>query len=244
MKKINLSEKIGIIDLSKNFVFSFDYIPKGDDNLHNSDFEFKLTLGPNALKISNVLPSKIYKTKVAKEYILKRIRKHAKELQFLNDSLLIIGNEVFKLRDGEESEDIKDFFKKDGETFILTDEYELVEEADIRFIKRYNPKNDEGGCIRPIEIKLLENKTIVAGSQHYFQKKDSPFDTNKANSYQIIVSNNGQMITLKAAKNGIFETIKTLSFSQGAGRAEIILEVDGNMDLRNLQFSFLKSHVE
>lgn len=244
MKKFNLSEKIGVIDFSKNFVLSFDYLPREGDGFDYSDFEFKLSFGPNALKISNVLPSKIYKTKASKEYILKRVGRHANELTFLSDSLLIIGAVVYKLHAGEVSSQIKDFFKKGNETFVLTDEYELIEENETRFIKRYNPTNSEGSYLRPTEVKLLEGKTVVAGSQSYFQKEDSPFDTSKANSYQIVVSNNGQTITLKALKNGIFETIKTLSFSQGVERAEIILEVDGNMDLRNLQFSFLKSHVE
>ena len=244
MKKFNLSEKIGVIDLSKNFVLSFDYLPQEGDIFDYSDFEFKLSFGPNALKISNVLPSQSSKTKVAKEYSLKRVRSGINELMVLGDEVKIIGNEVYKLLTNENPEEIRDFFKQDDKTFVLTDEYELVVDGNTRFIKRNNVKNSEGMYIRPAIVRLLDDKTTVPDSKTYFKSERSPFDTNKANSYQIIVSDCGKTVTIKSLKNGIFEKIKTLSFSQGVERGEAILEIDPKMSLRNLQFSFLKSHVE
>lgn len=230
MKKLNLSKKLGIIDFSKSFVFSFDYYPREDEGIDSTDFELKLILGENAIKISNVLPSKIYTSKASNEYIIRKVRKNSNKTSFLGDELHIINDKVYKTIEGKNC--------------IPLSEYELIKDERGYLVKRNNPKNDCGQYIRPAEIKLFENDLIVQGSQEYFYSEDSPFDTNKAKTFQFVVSNNGQTITINGKNDGNFKKIKTLSFSRGIERGEIALEIDNKMDLRNLQFSFLKSDIK
>lgn len=229
MKKLSLNEHLGEVDLSKTFVFSFDYFPLEKEGLDSTDFELKLIIGDNALKITNVLPSKGYISKVSDDYIIKKLRKDIKKVSFFGDELFINEDKIVKKVDGR---------------YTLTNEYELIKEGDTSSIKRFNSKNDEGYYVRPVEVKLFQNGVAVRNSREYFYSSDSPFDASKPQSYQLIVSNNAREVTIRAKKDEIFKKIKTLSFSQGVERGEIALEIDANMDLRNLQFSFFELNVE
>ena len=147
MKKLSLSEKLGVINFSKPLIFTFDYHPQVVESLDSTDFEFKLMLGENALKITNVLPSKHFTSKASDEYIIRKVRKNSKKVSLFGEELHIIDEKVYKLTDSN--------------TLKLAVDCELITTERGLAIKRKNLKNAQGQYIRPTEIKLYEPGTFT-----------------------------------------------------------------------------------
>lgn len=244
------------VNLSKGeFIFIFDYIAiEKDTEKTLEETNFHLIFGienrdnpssSTTFKITNTSASetgKGYRFNEDINYTLKK-KTQLVEDTFFNDELYFFDGEPYKLLSSDDK--VADNFKiVNGKTYIKTPKYSLVTFNNASYIKRLNEVNSQGHSIRPMEVRWTS--TTDAPEIEYYVDKYNIFDANLSHTYKIVVGESGKVINLwHQNKDGIFENIKTFSFTNSMENAFITLKINEELKdrLSNLRFSFFESDV-
>ena len=226
---------------NKDFVFTFDVAGK----VHRDfNLKFKVSKGTivNEFSINNNFTSYTLKSGISPNFsaVKKKISDTTVTINFFDDELIIYEGEVYKQFDGESQSEIKRFYRKDEKLYVKTDLYSFSDE----YIIRKNPQIKEGEYLRPVMVK----KTFKNGSQEtnqteHFDTLDNPVNSNENKTYRIIVSDDACLISFLIKEGEAFKTIKNFTYptTQVISEGTITLEIDNDMELSNLYFSFFKA---
>lgn len=234
------------VELSSDFIFSFDWVPTDPNSLNGTDFDLKFLVESsdstksNGFKITNI-PSQ-YTVKESLEYSLKQCNRASDEfLTYYDDNLAIFNNNVYSELKTTDTSNVKNFYNINDKVYVLTDKYSFKTNSS-NYIKRFNDKNSKGYYIRPSEVKKFENNNVT--ETNYYTDSNNKFDASIAKTFRIIVSNKAQYISIWVKENGKFEQIKTFSYLNTIEKGFIKLTIDSDMNLSNLCFTFLEADVK
>lgn len=238
MKKYISNPEIGEIDFKRDFTFEFSTIIKENPTLDDTDFELNFSIGSdnkyNAFMISNILGNP-YRSKDSKEFTLKNTTKDG---DYLSDHIIFVNGKPYKNLTFETEKDIKNYYILDGVTYVLTSKYEIYP-SDTKYIRRWNDKNENGIYVRP--AKITQSSNGVKDEISYFADEKNIFDTNYTRRFRISVTDNGKLITLWGLKAEKLSEIKTFRFTNSIDKGKVKLNLDANMVLSDLRFSFFEA---
>jgi hypothetical protein len=234
------------VELSSDFIFSFDWAPTDPTSLNGTDFDLKFLVESedstksNGFKISNI-PSQ-YKVKDSLKYSLKLCNKDIDNfLNYYDDELAIFDNKVYSELKSTNTSNVQNFYAVNNKIYVLTDKYKFENDSS-NYIKRFNDKNSKGYYIRPSEVKKFENNSV--SETQYYTDSNNKFDASISKTFRIIVSNKAQYISIWIKENGKFEQIKTFSYLNMIEKGFIKLILDSDMELSNLCFTFLEADIK
>ena len=227
------------------FMFTFDVKNKNttlDGSNFNLVFEIKNSNVYNKFKLTNTshyLNTEGYLFNKSNEYILKKINSDYSPMTFFYDKIIFLNKKPLKLLDSSDT-NASDYIVIDGETYIASDKYSVIQLDSKTYLKRKNALNN-GLPIRPIELQLSESNSSNGTRVEYFVDNENIFDSNIPQTYRIIVADKGQLISLWQKRGNQFEKIRTFSYTNVMEKAEIYFSVDDSMILSNLKFGFFQS---
>lgn len=221
--------------LDKDFIFTFDI-----EGEKHRDFYIKFNVlneKSNGFIVSNIISG--YRTKESPTYIKKIVSELSEIINFFDDELLIVNSEIYKKYNNESAASIQNFIRKDGKLYIKTDLYSLCD----GYIIRKNPQLDNDTYLRPVVLKTTQNNTAVTKKTIYFDTIENPVNSNVTKTYRIIVSNKACLISFWVKQGDSFKLIKNFTYpaTQEISEGKISLEIDSDMVLSNLHFSFFEA---
>lgn len=225
---------------NKNFIFTFDVI----GSTHR-DFNLKFKVSDenivNEFLISNNLNNS-YAVKSGISHfsaVKKKISNTSRDNNFFNDTILINKKEIYKQFSGEHPSEIKGFCYKDKKLYVKTDLYTIENE----YIVRKNPQLKENLYLRPVLVEKTYRKNLRKNTQtEYFDTLQNPINSNENKTYRIIVSDGGRLISFLIKEGTSFKIIKNFTYpTDKISEGLITLELDNNMKLSDLHFSFFKA---
>ena len=231
---------------NKDFIFTFDV---AGSKHRNFNLSFKINDNKtclNKFSIRNDLDNFHNDNYITDDFskVKKVIVNTNKPINFFKDVLVIYDKEVYKQISGESRSEIKGFYRKDEKLYIKTDLYSYSIENGKPIISRKNPQLPNGEYLRPVAIVKsyqLENK--INEVIEYFDTLDNPINSNENKTYRIIVSDRACLISLLIKEGEAFRAIKNFTYppTQVIDEGTITLEIDDNMELSNLHFSFFEA---
>lgn len=224
-----------LVFLEKDFIFTFDV-----EGEKHRDFLIKFNVlndKSNGFVVSNVING--YRTKESSEYVKKSVNDFSEVINFFGDELIVVNNIVYKSYNNESADEIKDYIRKDNKLFIKSDLYSI----DDSYIIRKNPQIDNDTYLRPVIVKTLQNGSTISKKTIYFDTLENPVNSNKTKTYRIIVSDKSCLISFWVKENNSFRLIKNFTYpaTQEISEGKISLEIDSDMKLANLHFSFFEA---
>ena len=228
------------IRFDKDFIFTFDVEGK-----EHRDFDLKFKVGDtiyNEFTISNNLNTTYtIKSGISPDFsaVKKKISNIDEVIKFFNDDIIIYNGEAYKKFNSESQHEIKGFYRKDDVLYIKTDLYSF----ENSYIIRKSPELKENVYLRPVMVKKTFKNSAEQTQTNYFDTLDNPVNSNESKTYRIIVSDNACLISFLVKEKDSFRVIKNFTYptTQEISEGKITLEVDNDMKLSNLHFSFFKA---
>lgn len=228
-------------DSDKNFVFTFDV---AGSTHRDFNLKFKVSKGTifNEFSVNNNFTSYTLKNDISPKFsaVKKKISDTTAVINFFDDELIIHEGEVYKQFDNESQPEIKGFYRKDEKLYVKTDLYTFSD----GYIIRKNPQIKEGTYLRPVMIKKSFETSLGKTAQvEHFDTLANPVNSNENKTYRIIVSDDACLISFLIKEGEAFKTIKNFTYptTQVISEGTITLEIDNDMELSNLHFSFFEA---
>lgn len=228
------------IRFDKDFIFTFDVEGK-----EHRDFALKFKIGDtiyNEFTISNNLNNTYtIKSGISPDFsvVKKKVSNIDEVIKFFDDDIIIYNGEAYKKFNSESQYEIKGFYRKDDVLYVKTDLYSF----ENSYIIRKSPELKENVYLRPVMVKKTFKNGAEQTQTNYFDTLDNPINSNESKTYRIIVSDNACLISFLVKEKDSFKAIKNFTYptTQEISEGKITLEVDNDMQLSNLHFSFFKA---